>query len=129
MCEPWSDRVWDTLSYRKHLRATKKAWERSIARAMTTGRGGVAQYDPNLTPDEIREIELATIAPENMITETHHLRTYFRQVGRTIGASNGEFTDFVFVIWQISNSVHGFPISKDELISKKRVGRHRLEGE
>lgn len=118
----WAEPVWDSRSYRKHLKSTKKQWERSITRALTKEKGEPAQYDPNLTEDEVRTMEISCVKGEGtLVRDRPHKRSYYRHVGRRIGASSGEFTEYIYVEYHNSGSVHGYPITWSELVSKKGV--------
>ena len=54
----------------------------------------------------------------HLIRETGSKRTFWRDLGVVIGASDGEETTFVFVEWTASGTVHGRPISAAELRRK-----------
>lgn len=121
MCEPWAEPYWDSVMYQKHMAMSKRDWERSIARTSTVEPGSASQYDPNITSHELEGIEMSILQPGNLIRQSGHVRTYWRNMGRTIGASCGELTDYIFVRWHCMGSVHGYPITRGELINKKGV--------
>jgi hypothetical protein len=132
MCAEWAEPNWDSLSYAKHTRQTKRKWERSFARAESEGKKSRATYNPNLPRELVQrlEMECAEGTAGVLIRETKNQRQYYRDctneisgVGEenAIGASSGEFTNYIFVVYHISGSVHGYPITEDDLRSKKRV--------
>jgi hypothetical protein len=123
MCEPWADPIWDSVTYRNHLKATAREWERSIARARTGVPGEKSQYDPNLTTAQIERMEMDCVSGHagTFIRESGHLRMYWRKMPDTIGASSNQFTDYLYVQWHCGGSVHGYPLTKKELNSRKRA--------
>jgi hypothetical protein len=122
--QSWPEPVWDTRSYRKHLKANRRQWERSVTRAWTAEKGEPSQYDPNLSLEEIRDMEIGCVTGRGIsIRARLNKRTYYRKMGRTIGASAGEYTEYIYVEYCNSGSVHGYPITWDELVSKKGVAQ------
>lgn len=130
MCDQWMPLRWDSDTYeRNHLNITRKDWERSIARAWTATKNSKSKYNPNVPRTRIEELELECARGEagEAILPITNTKRFYRRVddvdllGRPIGASNGQFTEFIFVIVQRDGSVHGYPITKEELKSKKGV--------
>lgn len=118
--QSWAEPVWDSRSYRKHLKANRRQWERSMTRAWTAEKGQPSQYDPNLSLDQVREMEIGCVTGHGtLIQDRSNKRTFYQDVGRNIGASAGQFTQYIFVEFCINGSVHGYPITWDELVSKK----------
>lgn len=122
MCHlTWQAPVWDSLTYKKHVRANRKNWERSFTTAMTGERNQPAQYDPNIPVSEIRDMELSCLGRDGrLIQDRCHKRTYWRCMDRIIGASAGEQTQYIFVEYVNSGHVHGRPIAASELDEKLR---------
>ncbi len=111
--------TWDSHTYQKHVKATIRAWDRSIARQFSARPRSAAQYNPRILKEEIESLDLACVSGRigASLEELTHQRTFYYEYGGTqpIGLSNGEFTKYVYVIWQSSGSVHGYPITQREL--------------
>jgi len=125
MCHlPWRDPVWDKISNRKHRRASRQQWQRSITVAWTGQPDEASQFDPNLTDAEIETMQIESVNsdPEYVvgtpIRSECHKRTFFRDMQRIIGASAGEKTQFIYVEYVNSGQVHGWPITEDQLKRK-----------
>jgi hypothetical protein len=104
------------------MKATKNLWSRSISRAFSAKKRSASQYDPNLTRDEVRDIEMNCALGNHgeCLGESAHLRGYVFDARKTIGVSRGTFTDLVYVTWHCSGAVHGYPITSSELDVKRR---------
>ena len=122
MCHlTWQDPRWERISIRKHRKANKWSWERSIATAVTGEPDEPSQFDPNLTDDEIERMQLDCVRREGtLIRDECHKRTFFRRMGAVIGASAGVKTEFIFVEYVNSGLVHGWPITEAQLEKKRR---------
>ena len=129
MCDEWAEPRWDSDTYEQnHLNVTTRDWERSVARTWTRAKNAKAKYNPNFSRNRVEQLELECARGESghPIKTTGNIRTFYRHVGdlfhgRPIGASSGEDTEYIFVIRQRDGSVHGYPITKAELRSKKGV--------
>lgn len=132
MCQQWAEARWDSLAYkRRHLVSTARQWGRNLVQARTTERNAPSQYNPNFPRDRIEslEMECASGDPQlgNFIKGNERTKTFYRFVeeldgfGGTIGVSKGQFTKYIFVTRQSDGSVHGFPITWDELVRNKGV--------
>lgn len=124
-CEvTWHAPAWNEDASRKHRLGgphAKRNWERSITKAITKGGDHPSVYDPNLNPLEIERIEMQTIdaafeLPQRLCT----VRYFARDVGRIVGACNGEFADWVFVKYNADGSVHGYPLTQ-EYLKRRRL--------
>jgi hypothetical protein len=89
-----------------------------------------------ISPDEVRQIELETIenalgrgevqsAAENGLEilprkNPNHERHFWRRLPQPIGASKGEQTEYIYVLYHISGAVHGYPLTR-ELLREKGV--------
>ena len=62
-------------------------------------------------PDDERGTEFQSPKP--------HVSYFFKDMGRIIGASDGQLVQFIFVKYNSSGDVHGQPISEQELRRKK----------
>ena len=106
--------------HRKVGPRAKKLWERSILAAQTGERDEPSVYDPGLTDDEIREMEMNCVQgggielPQRACT----LRRFYRAFPRCIGASEGKKTDYIMVQYDESGAVHGYPVTMDYLRSR-----------
>lgn len=127
MCHlTWQDPQWDRVSNRKHRKSNKKNWERSITTALTGEKDETAQFDPNLTDEQLESMQLACVRTKDdevegrgtLIKDQCHKRTFFRIMGAIIGASSGEKTSILFVEYVNSGKVHGRPITQKELDDK-----------
>jgi DNA polymerase II small subunit/DNA polymerase delta subunit B len=88
----------------------------------TGGRKGVARYAPSLSLAQIEQMEMETVTVQGLGNEIlagtkPHVREFWRDMGRTIGASNGRETEYIFVVYHLSGAVHGYPITEEELRS------------
>jgi hypothetical protein len=131
MCDPWAppnEDSWDTAEQRKHIGCSKRLYERSIIRGRTAEPRAASQYDPNLSHDYIRELELdCALGKRNegsgfqavMLAEHTHTRCFYTKADRVIGYSNGEPTDYVFVVVNCQGRFHGYPITLTELHDRK----------
>jgi hypothetical protein len=127
MCNcPWNGPVWDRISNRKHKTSSKRNWERSNTKAWTAGKNEAAQFDPNIPEEDLSKwlIESVNADPNSNfhfgtpIRSVCHKRTFYRKMGGTVGACNGEFTEYIYVEYHNSGLVHGWPISESELERK-----------
>ncbi len=131
MCEeaqftpPW----WDEVASRKHRRTGtrgEKMWDSSILTSQTKDGCAPAVYDPRIQRDEIGRMEMECVAQgiEGVpgITELPqklpHVRKFYRVLDRIIGASKGEKTNCILVLYQKTGSVHGYPVTPEYLKSK-----------
>jgi hypothetical protein len=108
------------VRYPKHLQV-KKDWNKVIP----STKHGPAKY--RISAAEVQRQEMATLAPDTNTgapiagTELDRLpddtvRCFWRHVGFEIGASRGRRTEYILVSWHLDGSVHGQPISEEELI-------------
>ena len=131
MCQNWSEARWDSLAYGRHLKGTRRKWGRNLVQDRTTWPNEPSQYNPNFSIERIKtlEMECASGDPElgNFIQGNCRTKTFYRCVeefdefGGMIGVSRGEFTRYIFVTRQSDGSVHGYPITWDELVKNKGV--------
>jgi hypothetical protein len=85
-----------------------------------------ARYHPNLSTADIERMEMDCVAgqkPEDRGQEIikkrkPNKRVYWKHIGRVIGASKGEQTEYIFVEYGISGNVHGRPMTVRELRGK-----------
>ena len=80
----------------------------------------VAKYHKNPTLPEIESIEMSFETNGELICERGNERFYYIVMDDIIGASSGEETNLVKVQRSISGPVHGYPITRDELIEQLR---------
>lgn len=80
----------------------------------------VAKYHKNLTLPEIEAIEMSFETEGELICERGSERFYYIIMDEIIGASLGEETKLVKVQRSTSGPVHGYPITRDELIEQLR---------
>jgi hypothetical protein len=131
MCNcPWREAFWSKLANLKHLKRNKRLWSRSITVARTGQPGGAAQFNPDLTDQQLEQLQMDCVAAglrrddppdENsgvLIESRCAVRLFYRRVP-DIGASNGHPTDLMFVEYHNSGVVHGRPITDDELMKKR----------
>ena len=94
-----------------------------MTKALTAERDEPSQFDPNLTDNEIAEMELQCVLGQGRpIQDRCHKKTYFQKINRRIGASGGEFTKYIFVEYVNSGPVHGWPITWEQLKRKGVIG-------
>lgn len=130
MCEQWAEPRWDSLAYRRrHLCSTTRLWERNFVKQRTSEPNAASQYNPNFSRDRVEQLEMKCARGEcgSFIQGNHRTKTFYLRVdefdkfGGKIGVSRGEFTEYIFVIRQADGSVHGFPITWEELVRNKGV--------
>src|SRR5712691_6535494 len=110
MCREPDGLRWDTITYGKHTKATARSWERSWARRFSESRGSHSQYNPLISREEIKRIELEC-ARGNLgrpIDEHSNSSTFYYEHTGDIGVSRGEFTRFLIVFRSGDGSVHGY---------------------
>jgi hypothetical protein len=56
------------------------------------------------------------------ISDRCHKRTYYRKMGKVIGACSGEKTEYIYVEYHNTGPVHGRPMCKKLLEEKIRRG-------
>jgi len=130
MCEEAGDKsdglVWDSVTYRTHVRRTsKRKWERSIARAESADAYAKSQYNPSVAEQRIQCIEMKCARGKIgfKISQTDHGENFFARIDADewLGVSAGEFTNYVFVVKQRGGKVHGYPITRSDLLTRKRA--------
>ena len=131
MCEevqftpPW----WDENVSRKHRitgARSEQMWDSSILTSKTKDRYAPAVYDPRIQQHEIRLMEMECVAQGiagapgiiELPRKLPHVRKFCRVLDRIIGASNGEKTSCILVLYQQTGSVHGYPVTLEYLKSK-----------
>ena len=106
-------------------RVSKKKWDRSIAKAQSTERNAKSQYSPYISEQNVCCFEMKCARGEIgfKISQTEHGETFFANldVGNWVGVSRGEFTNYIFVVKQGAGSVHGYPITRSDLLSRKQA--------
>ena len=117
----WQTPRWvDTL--KKHRRCgpgAREKWERSDLVAETLSRGRHSLYSPYLSSDEIREMEMLCLQNGTQLPGSrHNVRTYWFRSPDLVGASSGEKTNYIFVQYNISGEVHGYPVTAAYLRQK-----------
>lgn len=124
----WVPPRWDKNSW-KHLLPAGARWAAAVPR---TGQGKAwAKYHPSLTETLVEQMEMTCLDTNGQINTAAgwheipgakpHIRMFWRHVvglAHSLGASEGVETDFQYVEYQSSGSVHGRPISRAELVTK-----------
>jgi hypothetical protein len=115
---PWRNPVW--VGCTKHRPIIGTPWAQ--VRAGTNQGNKVAKYHENMTDDDIEAIEMSFAEPEDLIYERTCVRYYYARSsgGAIIGASNGQDTAFVLIQRHQTGDVHGYPETRDRLISLMR---------
>jgi hypothetical protein len=116
--QPRWRRLW-TRYKGKHRQAHIPQWDSEEVLEWTDG--GDAQYNPHefATDEQVRELELRCLDSGSLVRDAGHKRTYYmRCPGVTVGACSGEYTEYVFVEWLDSGTVHGRPMCESELKRK-----------
>ncbi len=85
---------------------------------MLDSKEQVAYYHPSFSAKEQEREEWGCIRPEHFIRTRAAVRMYYRDLGRVIGASDGQETTFIYVEYGQAGPVHGRPITKQELREK-----------
>jgi hypothetical protein len=124
-CEfTWAAPFWDDRASRKHRRPSKDSrrnWNRSILALGTIG-AEPAVYNPHLSRDEIRRVEMECVMVEGVAQELPrsicHIRRFYRRFEAEVGACEGAKTKYIFVQYGNNGSVHGYPASEAYLRKK-----------
>jgi hypothetical protein len=88
------------------------------------GREGNSVY--RLSPAEIQQIELDVVRRPGIAgfeifpRKADHERHFWSRSGGYIGACKGERTEFIYVIYHLDGTVHGYPIT-EALLRQKGV--------
>jgi hypothetical protein len=107
---PWASPIWNR--YRgKHRAKQSASWNQIVK----TTNNGPAKYRQDFTDSDHEELELRCIRTGTLIEEVGSVRSYYLDVGRIIGASNGLETSIVYAEHNRTGDVHGSPISPQEL--------------
>jgi hypothetical protein len=127
MCREPDGLLWDTVSYRKHIKATRRAWERSWARRASEEHGSASQFNPEIGRDELKRIELDCARGRigGAIAVHHNSGSFFYEHTADIGVSKGEFTRFLIVYKSADGRVHGFPVPEKDIKDKQRRATKR----
>ena len=111
--------------YPKHLPRHGEDWAKTVRG--TQGPGKPARYHPDLADAEIERLEMSAFTPaqidSNDDLEIRELtpsprrneRIFVVTAARVIGASQGRETNLVYVIYNQSGPVHGYPVLASEL--------------
>ena len=107
----WSDRD-------KHW--TRRGWDWEEVVAQTGAKRAPARYIPELLPSEIEALEMGCMADETneFLSNKRHVRYFFLDAGKIIGASAGKEVRHIFVEYHMDGTVHGRPITAQELRQK-----------
>lgn len=88
----------------------------------TVGRRKKSLYNPYLSRNEIRLMELACIKiAKSDLNEGElpinvcHVRRFYKRFADPIGASEGAKTNFILVQYSYTGEVHGYPVTEDYL--------------
>lgn len=113
---------WVLTASRKHQRngpRQRKLWDRGLIVEQTRGQGEPSIYDPNLSENVIREMDMSCVQGQGIEIRgrlSHpHIRRFYRRFDHCIGASMGQRTSYIYVEWKDEGSVHGYPITEEEL--------------
>jgi hypothetical protein len=104
-------------------------WDETIV-ATRRGNRGHAKYHPFLKAPDIQRLELRCIQEEGaaIIPPKATIIEFFMEVtdlGFPLGASYGSITSFIYVEYQRDGTVHGRPMTPDELKTKRRNAQTR----
>jgi len=111
----WQPAQW-AREHTKHHPRYYENWAVSIRR--TAGREGNARYSPQLTLADIERIEMEAVSGmgiEILPPRRRLERVFWRRLLDEVGASKGERTDLIYVIYNQSGAVHGYSITESEL--------------
>jgi hypothetical protein len=108
--QEWAPPPWIVYN-RKHRAKQGIRWSQVRERT----RHDAAKYLQDFTDESQRELELSCVELGVRIEECGSVRSYYLQVNRIIGASEGEETNFVYAERLKCGDVHGCPITRREL--------------
>jgi hypothetical protein len=99
----------------KHRKATVRQWVRDDVRWRTVD--GDAQYDPTVTIDQQRDLEILCIDEGEPYVDSGQVQKFYLHLGRTIGFCSGEAAEYIFAQWDAGAGglIHGRPISARRL--------------
>ena len=84
-------------------------------------RHGKAKYGPHpqITEAMIEKMEMDTIVEGTELPRPkEHVRAFWRKLDEIIGTSKGQLTSFIYVEYHMNGAVHGYPVTRDELVAK-----------
>ena len=120
MSEEWLAPNWagnDEPKRHKHIPDRSIVWDEIVVR---TGKGRKwAKYHPNLTDDQICEIEM-NYHEGTFLRRKRTECLYYRTFDYEIGASLGQVTRIVLIYRHMGGPVHGHPITQSELVAQRR---------
>jgi hypothetical protein len=87
----------------------------------TGGKDENSRYHPRLSLADIERMELETVnaalgfGHEIAPAPRRNERVFWRRFPDVIGASKGREANYIYVIYNRSGVVHGYPVGEDEL--------------
>lgn len=121
----WLPPRWASRDYGKHLPRYGEDWVKT--KRTTIGPRGVARYHPSLTHADIERLEMSLVGglPDGLApgvravreiqpSPRRNERIFLARIDRIAGACQGEDTSLIYVIYNRSGPVHGYPISETE---------------
>ena len=103
----------------KHWTSSKKLWDRSEIVRQTGQPGQPARYSPYVSRKEIEQFETRSEELTALPQTRSNVYAFYGQFDVEVGASNGERTRFVYIECTVDGSIHGRPITWDELVNYK----------
>ncbi len=119
------DNVWlppRSITYPRHLpvKDGSKTWQHIVAE--TGGRKGKAKYGPypRINDQIVKTMEetVVTIPEHELPRPKENVRAFWGQYDQTIGAASGQETTYLYVEYLPDGTVHGRPMTKEQLIAK-----------
>lgn len=91
-------------------------------RAGTNKGRKVAKYHESMTDDDIEDLEMSFVEPDDLIWQEKCIRYYYARSSThpIVGASRGEETTYILIVRQQIGHVHGYPETRDALFRYMR---------
>lgn len=85
-------------------------------------KDGISRYYDHVSEQQQRQMEESCASDEaNRIPSKHrNIRYYWQDVGRTIGFAGGHDTSCFLCVWDQSGTLHGYPVTMQEIDDLKR---------
>jgi hypothetical protein len=122
VADPWMPAIWSPNGGR-HFPVPHVEWKTVVASTALGQR--VAKYHPGMTAALIQAMELQIVReewheidPEWMTNRRPRVRMFWRHVenlAHDLGASEGFRTNYIYVEYHSTGTVHGRPVTEREL--------------
>jgi hypothetical protein len=115
MSQPWQPAYWAGTVHKHRPVGNKIPWDR--VRFGTNQGQRISKYHSSLTLEEIRNLEMSFIEPDDLVIERKTVRYFIARSDRQcVGASRGQDTRYVIINRSQTGAVHGYPATVEEIL-------------